>query len=203
MVAESTVILAPMSQLGCVKASFTVALCISSTFQSLKAPPEAVRMILLRAPGGKPCRLWKMAECSESAGIMSALYSSSRGKITGPPAMRVSLFARAMVFPFLMASMVGRRPAQPTIPVTTVSAELALATAQFPSWPLRISGYSLSFTPMAESLDLRSLISSSVATETTSGLNCLICLAKSSVFAPAASPATLKFCGLSSTISRV
>ena len=39
--------------------------------------------------------------------------------VTGPPDMRVSLFANAMSFPALIASIVGRSPAAPTIPVTT------------------------------------------------------------------------------------
>ena len=57
-----------------------------------------------------------MAECSESAGIMSTPYSLRSGSTAGPPAMRVSLFASAMVFFFLIASTVGSNPAQPTIP---------------------------------------------------------------------------------------
>ena len=47
---------------------------------------------------------------------------SRSGRMTGPPAMRVSLLASAMRLPSLMASMVGSRPAQPTIPVTTTFA---------------------------------------------------------------------------------
>lgn len=61
-------------------------------------------------------RHWKIAECSESAGIISTPYSLRRGSTAGPPAIRVSLFASAMVFFFLIASTVGSSPAHPTIP---------------------------------------------------------------------------------------
>lgn len=47
---------------------------------------------------------------------MSTPYSLRRGSTAGPPAMRVSLLARAMVFFFLIASTVGSSPAQPTMP---------------------------------------------------------------------------------------
>lgn len=47
---------------------------------------------------------------------MSTPYSLRRGSTAGPPAIRVSLFARAIVFLVLIASTVGRSPAQPTIP---------------------------------------------------------------------------------------
>lgn len=64
----------------------------------------------------RTCRHWKIAECSESAGIMSTPCFLSRGSTAGPPAIRVSLLARAMVLLFLIASTVGSSPAQPTIP---------------------------------------------------------------------------------------
>ena len=61
-VAESQVILAPMSQFGCVVAfacnfsgSCSAMRCISARSTSLNAPPEAVKMILRNAPGGNPC----------------------------------------------------------------------------------------------------------------------------------------------------
>ena len=47
---------------------------------------------------------------------MSTPCSLRRGSTAGPPAIRVSLFARAMVFFFLIASTVGSSPAHPTIP---------------------------------------------------------------------------------------
>jgi hypothetical protein len=39
-----------------------------------------------------------MALCSLSAGVMVTPYCCRSGKITGPPAMRVSLLASAMRF---------------------------------------------------------------------------------------------------------
>mmetsp|Transcript_33644 Transcript_33644/g.43190 ORF Transcript_33644/g.43190 Transcript_33644/m.43190 type:complete len:230 (-) Transcript_33644:252-941(-) len=203
MVAESTVILAPISQLGWVRASFTVALCMSSTSQSRKAPPEAVRMIRRRAPGGKPWRDWKMALCSESAGIMVDPYSSSRGRMMGPPAIRVSLLARAISLPPLMASMVGRRPAHPTIPVTTVSASSTAATAQIPSFPAMIVGISDSFMPCFDSASFRAGIESGEDTEAIFGLNCATCFENNSTLLPADRPMTSKCSGFSSQISSV
>eukprot|EP00614_Pseudopedinella_elastica_P038414 CAMPEP_0181270916 /NCGR_PEP_ID=MMETSP1097-20121128/7080_1 /TAXON_ID=35684 /ORGANISM="Pseudopedinella elastica, Strain CCMP716" /LENGTH=56 /DNA_ID=CAMNT_0023371225 /DNA_START=8 /DNA_END=174 /DNA_ORIENTATION=- len=55
--------------------------------------------------------------------------------MTGPPAMRVSLLASAILLPFLIASMVGSKPAQPTMPVTTTFASSSVATALTPSAP--------------------------------------------------------------------
>lgn len=52
---------------------------------------------------------------------MSTPYSLRRGSTAGPPAIRVSLFASAMVFFFLIASTVGSSPAQPTMPSTAQS----------------------------------------------------------------------------------
>lgn len=84
--------------------------------QSRNAPPDAVRIIFFSPPGGKPCRHWKIALCSESAGSILTLYVFNRGTTTGPPAMRVSLLASAMSLPALMAATVGNKPAHPTIP---------------------------------------------------------------------------------------
>jgi len=86
IVALSTVIFAPMSQFGCVVAflrttsgsSLAIRRSVAAS-KSRNAPPLAVRMTLRIAPGGTPCRHWKMAECSESAGVMVAPYFSRRG----------------------------------------------------------------------------------------------------------------------------
>lgn len=75
-------------------------------------------------------RHWKIAECSESAGMTLTPYFFNRGTIAGPPEMRVSLLAKAMVFFFLMASTVGSKPAQPTMPVTTTSAFFSVAACR-------------------------------------------------------------------------
>ena len=63
-----------------------------------------------------------MAECSESAGSSLIPCFSMRGRTTGAPAIKVSLFAKAISLPASIAAIVGSNPAQPTIPVTTVSA---------------------------------------------------------------------------------
>lgn len=67
-VAESTVILRPIDQLGCLRASSTFTIASFSTGQSRNAPPEAVRIMRRNPRSGTPWRHWKMAECSESAG---------------------------------------------------------------------------------------------------------------------------------------
>ena len=71
---------------------------------------------------GVPWRHWNIAECSESAGNNLLPLFFKAGITTGPAAIRVSLFARARSFPASIAESVGKRPAQPTIPVTTRSA---------------------------------------------------------------------------------
>ena len=105
--ALSTVIFLPMLQLGWLVASATVAFTRSAASQSRKAPPEAVSW-MRRSPGvgmpverravsaqGVPCRHWKMAECSESAGNSREPLLANSGNTTGPAAIRVSLLARA------------------------------------------------------------------------------------------------------------
>ena len=90
---------------------------------------------------------------------------------TGPAAIKVSLFARARSFPASIAASVGRRPAQPTIPVTTRSALPQAAAVLSPSAPAINKGY---FNIFESSLRLFiRLVSSgkrdSSASETTSG----------------------------------
>ena len=50
-----------MAQLGCLRASATLTSLNLSIGQSRKAPPDAVRIIRFRAPGGNPCKHWKIA----------------------------------------------------------------------------------------------------------------------------------------------
>ena len=85
--------------------------------------------------GGTPCKAWKMALCSLSAGVMAVPCFFSNGRMAGPPAIRVSLFARAMSLPASMAATVGGSPAVPTTPVTTTSAPCAVAQAVAASAP--------------------------------------------------------------------
>ncbi len=208
MVALSRVILAPMSQLGWVVALACTArgsswhiLKSSSLEKSRKAPPEAVRITRRKPPWGTPCRHWKMALCSLSAGSMLMPYSLTRGLMTGPPLMRVSLFARAMSFFNLMASMVGSSPAAPTIPVTTVSAESIVEQAKIPSSPCMMVG--MLAIPASSRFDLSSAAAASVAIETTFGVYFKTCSVMSFELVPAERASTTKFSGQASTISRV
>ena len=72
MVAESIVILAPMSQVGWRSASALVTCSSCSMVKLRKGPPEAVSSIFSMGFWSSPTRLWKMAECSLSTGSMAA-----------------------------------------------------------------------------------------------------------------------------------
>mmetsp|Transcript_2009 Transcript_2009/g.7569 ORF Transcript_2009/g.7569 Transcript_2009/m.7569 type:complete len:253 (+) Transcript_2009:1721-2479(+) len=206
-VAESHVILAPMSQLGWVVAFFWrkpgSVLAYSRIWESStsrKAPPDAVRMILLRAPSGRPWMHWKMALCSESAGRILTPCFTARGTMAGPPAMRVSLLARQMFLPASMAATVGGRPAQPTMPVTVESTSGCLATSTMPSGPKRISGWGPS---MSLIIPLSFSTSPPSEMDTILGLNFLICSAITSRLRPAESATISNLSGCSSAMSRV
>mmetsp|Transcript_10083 Transcript_10083/g.26131 ORF Transcript_10083/g.26131 Transcript_10083/m.26131 type:complete len:222 (-) Transcript_10083:109-774(-) len=172
----------------------------SSAVKSRKAPPDAVRITRRSALGGTPWRHWKMAECSESAAVIFAPYFSSSGRMIGPPLIRVSLLASAIVRPSLIASMVGSRPATPTTPVTTVSAPSAVATAVCPSGPVTSVGTS---APSSLRRARSSSALSAAASPTTDGRNSAICWASSSTFAPAESETTSKCSGYSRMMSSV
>ncbi len=62
-----------------------------------------------------------MAECSESTGRMGVLYSRAKDVTNSPATTIVSLLASAMTLPALMASIVGHKPAKPTIDAKTIS----------------------------------------------------------------------------------
>ena len=73
IVAESMLTLGPIDQVGWARASSTLAWAICSAELSLNGPPEAVIntfSISLRLPLRAA---WKIAECSESTGIIVAL----------------------------------------------------------------------------------------------------------------------------------
>ena len=74
----------------------------------------------LSAPAD-PIRHWKIAECSESTGSILALCFAARLITSSPAATRVSLFARAIVFPAFTAEIVDSSPLNPTIDVSTMS----------------------------------------------------------------------------------
>ena len=62
-----------------------------------------------------------MAECSLSTGRIGVWYVAANSLISSPATTSVSLFARQMVLRALIALIVGRRPANPTIAVNTMS----------------------------------------------------------------------------------
>mmetsp|Transcript_690 Transcript_690/g.1482 ORF Transcript_690/g.1482 Transcript_690/m.1482 type:complete len:309 (+) Transcript_690:752-1678(+) len=208
IVALSRVIFAPMSQFGWVVALACTArgsswhILNSSSFdRSRKAPPEAVRITRRKPPSGTPWRHWKIALCSLSAGRRLIPCSLTSGLITGPPLMSVSLFARAISFFNLIASIVGFSPAAPTIPVTTVSAESIVAAARIPSSPCIIIG--ILESPTSSKLDFTSRAASAVAIETIFGLYFKTCSVMSFELVPADNASITKLLGQASTISSV
>ena len=76
-----------------------------------------------------------MAECSESTGSIGALYSAAIGIMRPPAATRVSLLARAIALPALIAATVGFRPLNPTIDASTISMLSEFIRSQTESMP--------------------------------------------------------------------
>ena len=134
MVAESTLILAPIDQFGCLTACAGVTDAVCSRVQPRKGPPEPVSSILRSSPS-LPQRHWKMALCSLSTGTISAPVSAARAMTMLPAQTRVSLLARAMRRFRPMASSVGRRPTAPDTAVTTQSVSCQDAAMRSPSSP--------------------------------------------------------------------
>ena len=122
IVAESMVILCPIDQFGCFRASSSFTSCICSLVYPLNGPPDAVSKILSIVLLSSPFKDWNMALCSLSTGKIFTLYSFARGIIICPAVTRVSLLARAISCPVFIASIVGIIPIMPTIAVTTISA---------------------------------------------------------------------------------
>ena len=135
-VALSTEIFAPMFQRGCFTASAGVMASSSARFRPRKGPPEQVNRILCSSPGFRPVRHWKIAECSESTGTISAPVSFARRITSSPAQTRVSLLARAMRLRASMAARVGFSPTAPDTAVTTQSVSGRVAASIRPSMPL-------------------------------------------------------------------
>ena len=134
-VAESTVIFAPIDQLGCRSASAAVIPSSSLAVLPRNGPPDAVRMIFLSAARSLPCSDWKIALCSLSTGSRSTPFSSAASITSRPPATSVSLLASATVFLAAMAASVGRRPTIPTTALHTTSTPGSEAASHIPSTP--------------------------------------------------------------------
>ena len=119
--AESMVIFAPISHVGWRSASSLVTFASCSRENIRKGPPLAVSNIFSISLSPSPTMLWKMAECSLSTGNIGVWYSCANWHISAPATTRVSLLARQMVFLAFTAWIVGERPANPTIAVSTIS----------------------------------------------------------------------------------
>ena len=139
------VIFCPIAQLGCFKASSTRICSSSSLFLPRKGPPDAVISSLSMVLSRSPFRHWKIALCSLSTGRIFTPHCRAKGIIRCPAVTSVSLLARAMSFPALMASIVGRIPIIPTIAVTRISDSSIAASSSRPSMPPAIL-QSVSFT---------------------------------------------------------
>ena len=105
----------------------------------LKGPPDAVKIRRLILLGLLPCKLWKIAECSLSTGKISTPFSLANPMTKSPAVTNVSLLAKAIVLPRLIASTVGINPIIPTTAVTTISASCNVATCTSPSTPVTTS----------------------------------------------------------------
>ena len=178
------VIFCPMAQLGCFNASSRRTSFSLSLFQPRNGPPEAVSRILRIRPLLSPFRHWKIALCSLSTGRICTPFSFARGMMRWPAVTNVSLFASAMSFPALMASMVGKIPIIPTIAVTKISTSGRVDTSIKPSIPLTMR------TGRSRTAKRSFLAALSSQTAAMRGRNCLICASSRRILLPAARAAT-------------
>ena len=109
--AESIVIFAPIDQFGCFNAWALVTWANCSRLKPRKGPPEAVNITFSIGLWDSPTKHWKMAECSESTGKIGTPISRAKGIIRAPATTKVSLFAKAIGLPALIAFTVGNKPA--------------------------------------------------------------------------------------------
>ena len=131
--AESMVIFAPILQLGCLSACSFVTFSSCAMSQVRNGPPDAVSISFSTLLPISPARHWNIAECSESTGRMGVLCLFASSFMSSPATTIVSLLARAISFPAFMASIVGRRPENPTIAVTTTSISGSFTTSHIAS----------------------------------------------------------------------
>ena len=98
-----------------------------------------------------------MAQCSLSMGITVTFFSLALLITSLPAETRVSLFARAIFFPFSIAESVGTSPAKPIIALTTVSGssrEAIVFALSSPSITVTFSPKRASFIFFAASLSV-------------------------------------------------
>ena len=196
-VAESIVILGPIDQTGCWRASFIEALASSVAVHPRNGPPEPVSTTRLRSSRRSPRSAIASAACSESTGRSRSGSPLIRSMTSSPPTTRDSLLARASVFPLWSAASVGPSPDEPTSAFSTMSASASDARRSAASGPTTKS------TPRIEPRCVRtSSAAASSAIPTTGGRNSRIWPARSSWFVPAADkPMTLNRSGLRRTTS--
>src|SRR3546814_16188328 len=109
MVAESTEILAPMSQFGCATAWAGVTAAISARLKARNGPPEAVRTRRSTLCGRSWSSTWKMALCSESTGSSCEQQRFTSAVIRLPAQTRVSLLASPTKLPWRTDERGGER----------------------------------------------------------------------------------------------
>ena len=123
----------PISQVGWASASSTVTR--SSSVRPRNGPPEAVSISLSTVAGPSARSSWKIAECSESTGRILVPVASASAVTSSPPTTRLSLLASASSIPSLSATIVGPRPAVPTIALRTRSGSEATIRSRTPWSP--------------------------------------------------------------------
>ena len=187
-VAESTVILRPMRQVGWARASAGRTSSRRSAGHSRNGPPEAVSTSRRTSADGRPWRHWWMALCSLSTGS-TATPRRRAAAMTSPPAMtRTSLLARAIVFRASMAASTASSAVVPVVAHSTRSTAGWVATASSPSAPL--AECSTPARTDAGTAARTAARPSSAATENTRGRWRSTCSASRDVLAPAARPTT-------------
>ena len=134
-VAESIVILPPMSQVGWASASSMLTRARSAWLRPRKGPPEAVSTKRSIVPGLSLEISWNSAECSLSTGMMRAPVASASAVTSSPPTTRLSLLARARSMPSPRAAIVGPSPAEPIRPFSTRSQSVSVISSIRPSAP--------------------------------------------------------------------
>ena len=124
IVAESMVILAPIFQVGCLRACSGVTSGRRSSGALRNAPPDAVMM--RRETGlSSPRRHCHMALGSLSSGNRDASFWRAARVSSSPAITTVSLFANAMRLPAAMAANVAGMATSPVVAATTMSTSSA------------------------------------------------------------------------------
>ena len=119
--AESIVIFAPISHVGCFNVSSNVIFSNSFNGKSLNGPPDAVMIIERISSVVELPIACNIALCSLSTGISFEFESFSIFIILCPAIISDSLFARARSVPFVIVVIEERNPAEPEIAFKIIS----------------------------------------------------------------------------------